>query len=110
MSAVSESRAYQRLPDRGVAGPSQPTPHAAASPPHAIPPASALAISYSPPMTRRHPRPPPSGTSSSKALTDSALHQLAKLVTDRTFECDDVLFEEGAPPRVHGDPRQPAPS
>ena len=30
-------------------------------------------------------------------LTDSALHQLAKLVAPETFECDDVLFEEGAP-------------
>jgi aspartate ammonia-lyase len=30
-------------------------------------------------------------------LTDSALHQLAKLVTPVTYECDEVLFEEGAP-------------
>ena len=30
-------------------------------------------------------------------LTDSALHQLAKLVTPVTYECDDVLFEEGSP-------------
>src|SRR5262245_61910588 len=29
-------------------------------------------------------------------LTDSSLHQLAKLVTCSTYECDDVLFEEGA--------------
>jgi aspartate ammonia-lyase len=29
-------------------------------------------------------------------LTDSSLHQLAKLVTCSTFECDDMLFEEGA--------------
>jgi aspartate ammonia-lyase len=29
-------------------------------------------------------------------LTDSSLHQLAKLVTCNTYECDDVLFEEGA--------------
>jgi aspartate ammonia-lyase len=29
-------------------------------------------------------------------LTDSALHQLAKLVTCSTYECDEVLFEEGA--------------
>src|SRR4051794_4989651 len=27
-----------------------------------------------------------------EGITDSALHQLAKLVTSRTFECDDVLF------------------
>ena len=32
-----------------------------------------------------------------ETLTDSALHQLAKLVTTTTYECDDVLFEEGAP-------------
>src|SRR4051812_10976853 len=32
-----------------------------------------------------------------ETLTDSALHQLAKLVTTETYECDDVLFEEGAP-------------
>jgi aspartate ammonia-lyase len=30
-------------------------------------------------------------------LTDSALHQLAKLVTTTSYECDDVLFEEGSP-------------
>jgi aspartate ammonia-lyase len=30
-------------------------------------------------------------------LTDSALHQLAKLVAPVTYECDDVLFEEGSP-------------
>jgi len=30
-------------------------------------------------------------------LTDSSLHQLAKLVTTATYECDDVLFEEGRP-------------
>jgi len=30
-------------------------------------------------------------------LTDSALHQLAKLVTPVTYECDAVLFEEGSP-------------
>jgi aspartate ammonia-lyase len=29
-------------------------------------------------------------------LTDSSLHQLAKLVTSSTYECDDMLFEEGA--------------
>src|SRR5215472_12193310 len=29
-------------------------------------------------------------------LTDSSLHQLAKLVTCSTYECDDMLFEEGA--------------
>jgi aspartate ammonia-lyase len=32
-----------------------------------------------------------------EGLTDSALHQLAKLVSVVTFECDEVLFEEGAP-------------
>ena len=32
-----------------------------------------------------------------EGLTDSALHQLAKLVTPVTYECDDVLFEEGSP-------------
>ncbi|HEY7187282.1 MAG TPA: aspartate ammonia-lyase [Vicinamibacterales bacterium] len=32
-----------------------------------------------------------------ETLTDSALHQLARLVTTATYECDDVLFEEGAP-------------
>src|SRR5215207_5355378 len=30
-------------------------------------------------------------------LTDSALHQLAKLVTPVTYECDEILFEEGTP-------------
>ena len=29
-------------------------------------------------------------------LTDSALHQLTKLVTCNSYECDDILFEEGA--------------
>src|SRR5215467_6630751 len=29
-------------------------------------------------------------------LTDSSLHQLAKLVTCSSYECDDMLFEEGA--------------
>jgi aspartate ammonia-lyase len=29
-------------------------------------------------------------------LTDSSLHQLAKLVTCNTYECDEALFEEGA--------------
>ena len=32
-----------------------------------------------------------------EGVTDSTLHQLAKLVTPATYECDDVLFEEGAP-------------
>src|SRR5215475_2968398 len=32
-----------------------------------------------------------------ETLTDSALHQLARLVTTTTYECDEVLFEEGAP-------------
>jgi aspartate ammonia-lyase len=32
-----------------------------------------------------------------EGLTDSALHQLAKLVTPETYECDQVLFEEGSP-------------
>jgi aspartate ammonia-lyase len=32
-----------------------------------------------------------------EGLTDSALHQLAKLVDLRTFEGDQVLFEEGSP-------------
>src|ERR1700693_1973227 len=30
-------------------------------------------------------------------LTDSAIHQLARLVTPTSYECDQVLFEEGAP-------------
>src|SRR5437867_5098412 len=30
-------------------------------------------------------------------LTDSALHQLSKLVEPVTYACDDVLFEEGSP-------------
>src|SRR4051812_42565612 len=34
-----------------------------------------------------------------EGLTDSALHQLAKLATPTTFECDEVLFVEGAPRR-----------
>ena len=32
-----------------------------------------------------------------EGLTESALHQLARLVTHRVFECDAVLFNEGAP-------------
>src|SRR5437763_16698467 len=32
-----------------------------------------------------------------EGLTESALHQLSRLVTARTFECDEVLFNEGAP-------------
>jgi len=32
-----------------------------------------------------------------EGITDSALHQLAKLVSERTFECDDELFHEGSP-------------
>ena len=32
-----------------------------------------------------------------EGLTDSALHQLAKLVTPVTYECDQILFEEGTP-------------
>jgi aspartate ammonia-lyase len=32
-----------------------------------------------------------------EGLTDSALHQLAHIATRRSFECDAVLFEEGAP-------------
>src|SRR5690242_20776000 len=32
-----------------------------------------------------------------EGLTESALHQLSRLVTPRTFECDAMLFEEGAP-------------
>ncbi len=32
-----------------------------------------------------------------EGVTDSALHQLARLVTPTTYECDDVLFEEGSP-------------
>ena len=31
-----------------------------------------------------------------EGLTESALHQLSRLVTPRTYECDAVLFEEGA--------------
>jgi len=30
-------------------------------------------------------------------LTDSALHQLSKLVSPVTYECDEILFEEGGP-------------
>ena len=32
-----------------------------------------------------------------EGVTDSGLHQLAKLVTLATYECDEVLFEEGSP-------------
>ncbi|HEV8496494.1 MAG TPA: aspartate ammonia-lyase [Gemmatimonadaceae bacterium] len=32
-----------------------------------------------------------------EGVTDSGLHQLAKLVTPVAYECDDVLFEEGSP-------------
>jgi len=32
-----------------------------------------------------------------EGLTESALHQLSRLVTTRTYECDEVLFTEGAP-------------
>ena len=32
-----------------------------------------------------------------EGVTDSTLHQLAKLVTPASYECDDVLFDEGAP-------------
>jgi len=32
-----------------------------------------------------------------EGLTDSALHQLSKLVTPVEYECDDILFEEGSP-------------
>jgi aspartate ammonia-lyase len=32
-----------------------------------------------------------------EGVTDSGLHQLAKLVRPATFECDEVLFEEGSP-------------
>jgi aspartate ammonia-lyase len=32
-----------------------------------------------------------------EGMTDSALHQLAKLVTLATYECDEIVFEEGAP-------------
>jgi len=32
-----------------------------------------------------------------EGLTDSALHQLAKLVTDVTYEPQTVIFEEGSP-------------
>ncbi|MFL5614757.1 MAG: aspartate ammonia-lyase [Gemmatimonadaceae bacterium] len=32
-----------------------------------------------------------------EGLTESALHQLSRLVTHRVFECDAVLFDEGAP-------------
>ena len=31
-----------------------------------------------------------------EGLTESALHQLSRLVTARTFECDEILFNEGA--------------
>src|SRR5947209_7129086 len=32
-----------------------------------------------------------------QGLTDSALHQLAKLVTSVVYETDDVVFQEGSP-------------
>jgi aspartate ammonia-lyase len=32
-----------------------------------------------------------------EGVTDSAIHQLAKVVTPTVYECDDVLFEEGSP-------------
>jgi aspartate ammonia-lyase len=32
-----------------------------------------------------------------EGVTDSGLHQLTKLVTPVTYECDEVLFEEGSP-------------
>ena len=32
-----------------------------------------------------------------EGLTESALHQLSRVVAPRTYECDDLLFEEGAP-------------
>jgi aspartate ammonia-lyase len=32
-----------------------------------------------------------------QGLTESALHQLSRLVTPRVYECDAVLFDEGAP-------------
>ena len=35
--------------------------------------------------------------SSSRASTDSAIHQLAKVVTAVTYEADAVLFDEGSP-------------
>ena len=34
-----------------------------------------------------------------EGVTESALHQLSRLVTARTYECDEVLFDEGAPRR-----------
>jgi aspartate ammonia-lyase len=35
-----------------------------------------------------------------EGVTDSSLHLLAKLVTPTTFECDEMLFEEGEPRRA----------
>src|SRR4051812_6701043 len=35
-----------------------------------------------------------------EGVTDSSLHQLAKLVTPTTYETDQLLFEEGSP-RTH---------
>jgi aspartate ammonia-lyase len=32
-----------------------------------------------------------------EGLTESALHQLSRLVAARSYECDEILFEEGAP-------------
>ena len=32
-----------------------------------------------------------------EGLTESALHQLSRLVAPRMYECDAMLFEEGAP-------------
>ena len=34
-----------------------------------------------------------------ESVTESALHQLAKLVEAKTFETDAILFSEGAPRR-----------
>ena len=48
------------------------------------------------PHVRLSPRTPPRPLFL-EGLTDSALHQLAELVTPATYECDDVLFEEGSP-------------
>ena len=37
------------------------------------------------------------GTRFCQGLTDTAIHQLARLVTHATFESDRLLFEEGGP-------------
>ena len=69
------------------------------------PPPSALSLVLlsSPPMSPSAVRDRLRQAEFLEGLTDSALHQLAKLVTPVTYECDDVLFEEGSARDVHRD-------